>query len=310
MIKIIEQHTKHHREKYVSSEARNYQILKEISYIMDIDLRLIQQESIKDRQNYFALQKSVAIFPNVGFDDKKEYEDKSWQDQFENKNRICYVIETISECFYCGECAVKDISVKIPEIEIELMPEYRFRGIGCKAIIMMLNILSEQYGKQEFYAKVEPDNYASQFLIERLKGKPVGLAKDFQISDERVKQFVESHRYLLDGRIKNIAKVFEVEEDLLLTNLLVYKLNVNDLPQNGMDIIDSDNKREYIECFRKLSKEKYRDMVSEWIEDLEEIENLGEAKDKISAKISAMESKLLNKMELMKTSDFDKSGIS
>ena len=51
-------------------------------------------------------------------------------------------------------------------------------------------------------------------------------------------------------------------------------------------------------------------MVSEWIEDLEEIENLGEAKDKISAKISAMESKLLNKMELMKTSDFDKSGIS
>ena len=81
-----------------------------------------------------------------------------------------------------------------------------------------------QYGKQEFYAKVEPDNYASQFLIERLKGKPVGLAKDFQISDERVKQFVESRRYLLDGRIKNIAKVFEVEEDLLLTNLLVYNM--------------------------------------------------------------------------------------
>lgn len=43
----------------------------------------------------------------------------------------------------------------------------------------------------------------------------------------------------------------------------------------------------------------------EWVEDLEDIKNLGEAKDKIAAKIAKMESKLLDKMELMKTINID-----
>ncbi|MCM1146063.1 MAG: GNAT family N-acetyltransferase, partial [Lachnoclostridium sp.] len=128
---------------------------------MDINLRLIQQESIQDRENYFALQKSVALFPNKEISDKEGYEDRSWHEQFENKNRICYVIEMLPESTYCGECAVKDISDDIPEIEIELMKEHRHQGIGYKAIIMMLSQIVKEYGKQEFYVKIEPDNYAS-----------------------------------------------------------------------------------------------------------------------------------------------------
>lgn len=137
-----------------------------------------------------------------------------------------------------GECAVKDISTNIPEIEIELMREYQHQGIGYKAMIMMFNKISEKYGRQEFYAKIEPDNYASQFLFEKLRGVPAGLAKDFQISDERAEQFIESHRDRLDERMKNIANIFEVEADLLLTHLLVYKLNVSDFPQIGMNKIE------------------------------------------------------------------------
>ncbi len=36
--------------------------------------------------------------------------------------------------------------------------------------------------------------------------------------------------------MKNAAKIFAVEADLMLTHLLVYKLNVHDLPQ--IDIQD------------------------------------------------------------------------
>lgn len=277
---------------------------------MDIGLRLIQQDSVKDKEDYFSLQKSVALFPNMELDNKKEYEDNSWKDLFHNKNRICYVIETISDFSYCGECAVKDISADIPEVEIELMKEYQHQGIGYKAIIMLLNTLSEKYGKQEYYAKIEPDNYASQFLFEKLGGVPTGLVKDFQISDERVERFIESHRNLIDGRMQNVANKFDVEVDRLLANLLVYKLNVNDLPQSDMETIETENRREHIECLRKLSKEKYRDVMLEWVEDLEEIQSLGEAKEKILAKITKMESKLLDKMELMTTINLDESEIS
>lgn len=275
--------------------------------MVDINLRLIQQESIKDRENYFALQRSVALFPEM--DNKEEYEDKLWYEQFENRNRICYVIETIAENSYCGECAVKDISANIPEIEIELMQEHQHQGIGYKAIIMMLNKLTKEHGKQEFYVKIEPDNYASQFLFEKLGGIPVGLAKDFQISDERAEQFIETHRYLLDERMQSIAKKFEVEADLLLTNLLVYKLNFNDLPKNDVNRNEIVNKREHIECFRTLSKEKYKDVMREWLEDLEEIKNYGEAKEKITAKLAEMELKLVDKMKLIKTGNWDEFGV-
>lgn len=49
---------------------------------MDIQLRLIQKESMMDRNNYFALQKSVALFPNIELDNKKLCEDISWIDLF------------------------------------------------------------------------------------------------------------------------------------------------------------------------------------------------------------------------------------
>lgn len=153
---------------------------------MKIHLRPLQQGSIEDRKNYFALQISVALFPDNRLNNIKEYEDKSWEEQFESKNRICYVIETIPDLFYCGECAVKDISADIPEIEIELMQEYLHQGIGYQAIFMMLNKLTEQYDKKEFYAKIEPDNFVSQFLFEKLGAIPAGVTKDYEISDKRV----------------------------------------------------------------------------------------------------------------------------
>ena len=71
--------------------------------------------------------------------------------------------------------------------------------------------------------------------------------------------------------------------------LLVYKLNVN----------------EHIECQRKLSKEKFRDAIIEMVEDLEAIEDFDKEKDKISAKIAEMKSKLLDKIEPIKTLNLD-----
>lgn len=273
--------------------------------MMEIQLRLIQQDNIEDRKNYFILQKSVALFPDQRLDFQEGYEDKSWQDQFENINRICYVIETIPEKSYCGECAVKDISAEIPEIEIELMKEYRYQGIGYKAILMLLGKVAKQYGKRKFYARIEPDNYASQFLFEKLKGVPAGLTKDRQISDERAEKFIEMHRDLLDERIQDIAKRFGIKADLLLTHLLVYKLDFNDIQTDILNESEIANKRTYIECRRKLSKEKFKDSMKEFLEDLEELQSYGDEKDKINVKIADMEAKLLAKIEQLGSMELD-----
>ena len=137
-------------------------------------------------------------------------------------------------------------------------------------------------GNRIFLAKVEPDNYASQFLMEKLKGIPAGLVKDSLISDERVEKFVEIHRYLLDERMQEIAEQFGVETNLLLTHLLVYKFNLNEIWTNPLNEVNTTNKRKHIECPRNLSKEKLKDNVLGMAEGLEEIKKSADSKGKLN----------------------------
>lgn len=49
---------------------------------MNIELRPIQSDSVIDKENYLALQKSVALFPQMRFENKKEIElMKEYQNQ-------------------------------------------------------------------------------------------------------------------------------------------------------------------------------------------------------------------------------------
>ncbi len=71
----------------------------------------------------------MAILQNI-YHENKEYNEYSWQEFVKDNNRICFVIETLPEHSYCGECAIEDISADIPAIEIELMKEQWHKEIG------------------------------------------------------------------------------------------------------------------------------------------------------------------------------------
>lgn len=55
--------------------------------------------------------------------------------------------------------------------------------------------------------------------------------------------------------------------------------------------------------------EKYKDVMMEWLEDLEEIKSYGETKEKITTKLAEMELKLVDKMKLIKTGNWDEIGV-
>ena len=263
---------------------------------LDIRLRMIQQESNTDKANYLALQKSVAILKDWERDDEEKLNEWSWQDAFKSKQRICYVIEKMPGNVYCGECAVKNISDEIPEIEIELMKEYQGQGIGYLAIIDMLNKLASDYGKVKYYAKVEPDNYASRFLFEKLRAQPVGVSRDYTISDEREERFIERSRYLLDQDLEEVAKKFSVVPETLLTHFLVYQLNVNDINEKCTKREEMINHREKIDCPRKLTREKYKETLLEFLDGLQQIKETI-TKDELNAKIKEMEKKYTERVD-------------
>lgn len=57
----------------------------------DIRLRLIQQNSNRDKENHFALQRSVEVLKNWKGDKEQEWKEWSWKELFNNENRIWYV---------------------------------------------------------------------------------------------------------------------------------------------------------------------------------------------------------------------------
>lgn len=263
---------------------------------MNIELRPIQYDSNIDKEQYFALQKSVAIMQNV-YKDNEKYGNLIWKGLVEDKNRICFVIENLPGHVYCGECAVKNISDSIPEIEIELLKERQGKGIGYQAIVIMLNKLAEKYKKERFYAKVEPDNYVSQLLFEKLGGIPAGITRDYKVSDERADHFIKTHENLLDEKINKVAEKFGVEAKLLLTHVLVYLVDVNDMNlfNDGTGLLR--NSREHIECQRTITKEKFVDMMKEALEDLQKIKDACMEESALKEKVNEIEDKLLRRID-------------
>lgn len=272
---------------------------------MNIELRPIRYDDNKDKENYFALQKSVAILQNV-YNKNEKYDNQSWQEFADDNNRICFVIETLPEHTYCGECAVKNISDNIPEIEIELMKEQQNKGIGYQSLLIMINRLAEEYKKEKFYAKVEPDNYASQLLFEKLGGIPAGISRDYKITDERVEQFIKVHEDLLDEKIHKVADTFGVEAKLLLTYVLIYLIDVNNMNLLNNRSEKTSESREHIECLRSITREKLIDVMKETLENLEKLMELSERGEKsaLQQKLNEMENKLLSRINKLETTNY------
>jgi len=264
---------------------------------MKIILRPIQYASPKDRENYAALQKSVAILPNMQDErNAAEVEERLWNDMVADKNRVCYVIETAAEHEYCGECAIKDISCDLPEIEIELLQEFQHQGIGYQAVIELMKRIERDYQKNILYARVEPDHYVSQLLCEKLGGELVGLSRDYKISDDRKERFVESHRALLNDTLRGIAQSLNVAPEKLLTYVLVYRFQVgawNDVKVRPL-------RDEQPDMSRKITKAKMTDTMYQYLEELEELQKLMEegcSHEKMQQKLNEMEENTLKSLE-------------
>lgn len=69
-----------------------------------------------------------------------------------------------------------------------------------------------------------------------------------------------------------MAKKFGVDAKVLLTHFLVYKININDIRENRAGIKKSTNHRERIDFSRRLTREKYKEELREFLEGLQRIE--------------------------------------
>ena len=172
-----------------------------------------------DRENYIELQKETS--PMKSMLKEEAYRIMLWNEHIQDKS-LMLTIEVSGE--YAGYCGINNLSKEKWEISIELLKRWRNQGIGYKAINTMLTELKERLNVKEFSIKIEPDNYASQKLFEKLGAVPYGIAEFMLHKEEDILRCEEEKFDEIDDKLISVAEKFGVEPRKLLSHVLEYRL--------------------------------------------------------------------------------------
>ena len=189
---------------------------KEIEAPNSITLRKV---STDDRDGFLALQRFYS--PTPAMLEQAAYQNMIWSEHTEQKSLMLSIDKN---GIYTGYCGIQDLSKKIWEISIELLPENTKQGIGFAAITAMLNELRKRLGVSEYRIRIEPTNHASQRLFEKLGAVPNGISELWVHDQEDLEQLENDSIHLIDEALISVAKKFAVEPRTLLSHVLEYKL--------------------------------------------------------------------------------------
>lgn len=188
---------------------------------MDIRLRGLKPE---DRDLYILLQREYWV--NKKALDEVETQDGLWQGLQEEK-RINHVI-TVPDGEFYGFCGVKDKYLDIPEIEIEILEKYTGQGIGYAAMRLLLRELGERTGKTRYLTEVIPDNYPSIKLMQKCGAVPYKVGRHPLLNEEEAAEFAEQHAHLISGEILQLAEIFGVGVEDILSGVLHFHIDLED----------------------------------------------------------------------------------
>ena len=200
-----------------STLPRRGQLLAENDMVM---LRAISDE---DYEDYMKISYECAIMKSAFKEDA--FKKDLWESFLSDTAANFSIFDKVTG-EYVGYCGIKNLSAENWELVIELLKKYRHRGYGYHALVVMLNALTELAGKTAYRSRVDSDNYASQNLMKKLGAKPNGISEIF-IHGEDLRKFQEENKYLIDDKLRKLAKEFHVAPIDLIGHVLEFRIDWN-----------------------------------------------------------------------------------
>lgn len=198
---------------------------------MTVRLRKIKET---DKDKYIELQRETWVAVNL-LNNQSE-KDVLWKGLF-TENEKNYAILADDEI--CGFCAIKHMDGEEQEISIELYKRFQHKGIGYLALKELLTICEEEYHMKSVISKVFPDNYPSILLMRKVGAVPFGIERNMAVEEDKENEFRNNNRELLSENLSRVASLFCVENEELLSRVLVFKIKLPimgiqfDLPLTG-----------------------------------------------------------------------------
>lgn len=182
----------------------------------DIVLRSVEDA---DRDGFIKTQQEYSVMKSMLRDES--FRNMIWKEHIEDKALMLSILQNGT---YVGYCGIKDCTCEPWEIVIEILPEWTRRGIGFKAISGMLDACRNRLGVTRFRVRIDPGNYASQKLFEKLGAVPNGLSTLWIHEQELLEECEEEHLHMIDDQLILVAEKFNVAPRKLLSHILEYTL--------------------------------------------------------------------------------------
>lgn len=182
----------------------------------EIILRKVQDS---DKHIFIELQKENNIVKSMM--KEEAYRNMLWNEHIEYK---ALMFSVIVDNEYAGYCGIKNTTHEQWEIAIEILNKWKHKGIGYRAISVMLDEIKNRLNVSEFRVRIDAENYPSQRLFEKLGAEPNGISEFLLHGEADIRRCEEENIHLLDERIQKLAKQFNVEPRKLLSHVLEYKL--------------------------------------------------------------------------------------
>ena len=182
----------------------------------EIILRKVQDS---DKDIFIELQKENNIVKSMM--KEEAYRNMLWNEHIEYK---ALMFSVIVDNEYAGYCGIKNTTHEQWEIAIEILNKWKHKGIGYRAISVMLDEIKNRLNVSEFRVRIDAENYPSQRLFEKLGAEHNGISEFLLHEEADIRRCEEENIHLLDERIQKLAKQFNVEPRKLLSHVLEYKL--------------------------------------------------------------------------------------
>ena len=132
-----------------------------------LKLRKLKPE---DRADFFRVLKQVSPVPEIFNLDG--FEDLLWKETISSNTEMTLAIEKKGSA-YVGECMVKNPEPGILELGVDVGTEYQKKGIGTRAMRLLITGIRQRCPGCRLIARIYSDNVKSIHIIRKLGGMKI-----------------------------------------------------------------------------------------------------------------------------------------
>lgn len=233
----------------------------------------LRDVSNDDKDNYIKLQRETWVNP-------KSLDDENaiivWERMLNDEYIKCAIC---AEKQVLGFCGIKNNTDVYPEIEIEIFKKYQHKGIGYRAVELLLRWDDDSREDTVFISRVMADNYPCILLMKKMGAKPAGIKRSKMIDERDVDSYYEKHKNLLNDNLRKIADVFDVETAKLLSHELIFHIaNVPERTQKFEVHFEGD-----LSYTKDIERNIFENFYKDYLDELMKVKSMYANNDKSAA---------------------------